>query len=130
MPNDYPDHDQLLRPREVAEIFGVRTTTIARWAREGRLTPFRTPGGHRRYSRDAVVRLLAQDATPDEAERQWAEDAARLYEKGWSIRQVAEKFDCSYGVMRRILRKRVTLRNVGGTYGMQDVGVRRKDRLV
>jgi excisionase family DNA binding protein len=47
MPNDYPDHDQLLRPREVAEIFGVRTTTIARWAREGRLTPFRTPGGHR-----------------------------------------------------------------------------------
>jgi excisionase family DNA binding protein len=111
MPNDYPDHDQLLRPREVAEIFGVRTTTIARWAREGRLTPLRTPGGHRRYSRDAVVRLLAQDATLDEAERQWAEDAARLYDQGWSIRQVADKFDCGYGVMRRIVRTRVALRN-------------------
>jgi excisionase family DNA binding protein len=116
MPNDYPDHDQLLRPREVAEIFGVRTTTIARWAREGRLTPFRTPGGHRRYSRDAVVRLLARDATSDEVGRQWAEDAARLYGQGWSIRQVAEKFDCGYGVMRRILHTRVALRNCGGSY--------------
>jgi excisionase family DNA binding protein len=116
MPNDYPDHDQLLRPREVAEIFGVRTTTIARWACEGRLTPLRTPGGHRRYSREAVVWLLAQDATPDEVERQWAEDAARLYDQGWSIRQVAEKFDCGYGVMRRILRTRVALRNRGGSY--------------
>ena len=124
MPNDHPDHDQLLRPREVAELFGVRTTTIARWAREGRLSPFRTPGGHRRYSRDAVLRLLAQDAAPDEAERQWAEDAARLYDQGWSIRQVAEKFDCGYGVMRRVLRKRVTLRNVGGTY----TGIDRENR--
>jgi excisionase family DNA binding protein len=124
MPNDFPDHQQLLKPREVAEIFGVRTTTIARWAREGRLTPLRTPGGHRRYSRDAVVRLLAQDATSDEAERQWAEDAARLYDQGWSIRQVAEKFDCGYGVMRRILRMRVALRNRGGTY----TGTYREDR--
>src|SRR4051812_10326654 len=123
MPNDYSDHHQLLRPREVAEIFGVRTTTIARWAREGRLSPFRTPGGHRRYSRDAVARLLARDATP-EAERQWAEAAARLYDQGWSIRQVAEKFDCSYGAMRRILRKRVTLRNVGETY----TGIYRENR--
>lgn len=117
MPNDYPDHDQLLRPREVAEIFGVRTTTIARWAREGRLTPLRTPGGHRRYSREAVVRLLAKDATPDEADRQWAEDAARLYDQGWSICQVAEKFDCGLGVMRRILRTRVALRSYTGIYG-------------
>jgi excisionase family DNA binding protein len=67
MSNDCPEHDQLLRPREVAEIFGVRTTTIARWAREGGLTPLHTPGGHRRYSREAVVRLLAQDATPDDS---------------------------------------------------------------
>jgi excisionase family DNA binding protein len=55
------DPDDLMRPREVAEIFGVRTTTIARWAREGRLTPLRTPGGHRRYRRAAILRLLATD---------------------------------------------------------------------
>jgi excisionase family DNA binding protein len=114
MPNDYPRHEQLLTPREVAEIFGVRTTTIARWAREGRLTPLRTPGGHRRYRWDTVVRLLTQDATADEDERPWAEDAARLYAQGWSIRQVAEKFDCGYGVMRRVLRMHVALRSRGG----------------
>ncbi|GAB2804431.1 hypothetical protein GCM10027176_06730 [Actinoallomurus bryophytorum] len=53
--------EDLLRPREVAAIFGVRTPTIARWAREGRLTPLRTPGGHRRYSRAAVRDVLTAD---------------------------------------------------------------------
>jgi hypothetical protein len=42
-----PD-DDLLRPREVAEIFGVRAATIARWAREGRITPLRNRGGAER----------------------------------------------------------------------------------
>jgi excisionase family DNA binding protein len=54
--------EDLLRPREVAAIFGVRTATLARWARDGRLTPLRTPGGHRRYSRAAVRDVLAADA--------------------------------------------------------------------
>ena len=106
-------NDDLLRPREVAEIFGVRTTTIARWAREGRLTPFLTPGGHRRYRRAAILRLLAADE-PDPEETLLAQDAARLYEQGWSIRQVAERFGRGYGVMRRILAAQVRLRDRGG----------------
>jgi lambda repressor-like predicted transcriptional regulator len=44
-----------------------------------------------------------------------AADAARLYDQGWSIRQVAEKFDYSYDAMRRVLGKHITLRN-RGTY--------------
>jgi len=116
MPNDYSDLDDLLRPREVAELLGVRTTTIARWAREGKLTPLRTPGGHRRYRRADIRRLLAEEATPSDAEQELAADAARLYNQGWSIRQVAEKFDYTYGTMRRILAKHITLRNRGGTY--------------
>ncbi|MGI5233744.1 helix-turn-helix domain-containing protein [Actinoallomurus sp. CA-142502] len=111
-----PVPDDLLKPREVAELFGVRTTTIARWAREGKLSPLRTPGGHRRYSRADIRRILAEEATPHEAERQLAEDAVRLYNQGWSIRQVAGKFDYSYGAMRRLLGKHVTLRNRGGIY--------------
>jgi excisionase family DNA binding protein len=107
--------EDLLRPREVAAIFGVRTSTIARWAREGRLTPLRTPGGHRRYSHAAVRDVLAT-AAPDTAQEQTAQDAARLYDQGWSIRQVAERFECGYGVMRRILGEQVKLRNRGGTY--------------
>lgn len=106
--------DELLRPREVAEIFGVRPTTIARWAREGKLTPLRTPGGHRRYTRSGIRALLTDDAEPDTDERRIAEDAARLYGQGWSIRQVADRFDCGYGAMRRILRTQVNLRTRGG----------------
>lgn len=110
-----PDHD-LLTPREVAQIFGVRTTTIARWAREGRLAFNRTPGGHRRYAASAIRRLMTEMATASVDDQRMAEeDAARLYDQGWSIRQVAEKFDCSYGAMRRILQRNTTLRQRSDT---------------
>jgi excisionase family DNA binding protein len=104
--------DDLLRPREVAEMFGVRTTTIARWAREGKLTALHTPGGHRRYRLGELQEIL----NGADAERaQWEEDAARLYDQGWNIRQVAAKFDCGYGRMRRVLQRHTTLRSRGGS---------------
>lgn len=112
-----PDTDHfvdLLKPREVADLFGVRTTTIALWARKGKLTPLRTPGGHRRYSLQEIRRILSETPQPDETQRQMEEDAVRLYDQGWNIRQVAEKFDCSYGLMRRILKKHTMLRARGG----------------
>jgi excisionase family DNA binding protein len=100
------DDDRLLTPREVAALFGVRTTTIARWSRDGRLPSSLTPGGHRRYRLADVRNLLdtdhAADTTPD---RQIADDAVRLYDQGWSIRQVAEKFDLDYSTMRRLLKR-------------------------
>jgi DNA-binding transcriptional MerR regulator len=97
-------------------MFGVRTATLARWAREGKLTPLLTPGSHRRYSRSEICRILTQDQTygTADAERQQAEDAVRLYQQGWSIRQVAAKFDLSYGAMRRILQRQTTLRSRNG----------------
>jgi Helix-turn-helix domain len=109
-----PDHhdDALLRPSEVADMFRVRTPTIARWAREGRLAPMLTPGGHRRY-RLADIRTLLT-TTEASADPVMVTDAVRLYEQGWSIRQVAARFDTGYGVMRRILRNHTTLRNRGG----------------
>jgi transposase len=109
--------DALLRPREVASVFGVRPTTIARWAREGKITPLLTPGGHRRYRPADIREVLGTAELPAGEPNQGqvvAEDAARLYEQGWTIRQVAAKFDCSYGVMRRILKNRITLRTRGG----------------
>jgi excisionase family DNA binding protein len=109
------DAGDLLTPREVAEIFGVRTTTIARWSREGRLTPIRTPGGHRRFTRADIRAALAQEtATARRPEWEFAEDAARLYAQGWSIRQVAARFEVGYGVMRRVLVRHAKLRNRGG----------------
>ncbi|GLY89543.1 helix-turn-helix domain-containing protein [Actinoallomurus iriomotensis] len=111
--NDRPlnPYDDLLRPREVAEIFGVRTTTIARWAREGRITAVPTPGGHRRYHRADVQTLLDARTDADASPAAREQDAVRLYEMGWSIRRVAQEFGMSYGAMRRLLGRHVRLRD-------------------
>jgi excisionase family DNA binding protein len=61
--------EELLRPREVVDIFGVRPSTVAQWAREGRLTALRTPGGHRRYPRSGVENALAAHVTPEKPKR-------------------------------------------------------------
>lgn len=50
----------------------------------------------------------------DQAQESLERDAVRLYEEGWTIRQVAARFSLSYGVMRRILGARTTLRHRGG----------------
>jgi transposase len=110
-PSD-PD-EPLLRPREVAALFGVRPATIARWARMGRLQPLLTPGGHRRYRASDVRELLGIEETPVE-QQQFEKDAVRLYDQGWSVRQVADRFESTYGSMRRILARRTTLRPRGG----------------
>jgi excisionase family DNA binding protein len=43
---------------EAARILGVSPATVRRWSDAGRLRVFTTPGGHRRFSRDAILRLL------------------------------------------------------------------------
>jgi DNA-binding transcriptional MerR regulator len=48
--------DDLMTPREVAAVLGVRASTVALWERVGSLKPaVRTPGGHRRYFRGDVL---------------------------------------------------------------------------
>lgn len=110
--------DELLTPREVAEILGVRTATVGVWARIGALKPaVRTPGGHRRYHRADVEAFRdsgqGQQITPER--RQMEEDVVRLYGQGWSIRQVATRFGIGYSAARRILLNHGALR-VGGKH--------------
>ena len=45
---------------KLAELFGVSPNTVTRWAREGRLPAILTPGGHRRYPREPVERLVQE----------------------------------------------------------------------
>lgn len=47
---------------QVAALFGVHVSTIVRWADEGKIPSFRTPGGQRRYPRAAIDALLAGSA--------------------------------------------------------------------
>jgi excisionase family DNA binding protein len=52
--------DGVLTPAMVAEMFHVSPTTVTRWANQGKLPAFRTPGGHRRFRAKAVQKVLAE----------------------------------------------------------------------
>lgn len=54
-----PPAPELLTPAEAAQMLRVQPSTILRWAHQGRLSVIRTPGGHRRYRRQQVLRILA-----------------------------------------------------------------------
>ena len=53
------EYEKLLTPAEVAAMWRVDPKTITTWAKEGKLTSVRTPGGHRRYKEAEVRALLA-----------------------------------------------------------------------
>lgn len=46
---------------EASRVLGVSPATLRRWSDAGRLRVFTTPGGHRRFSREALQRLLPAD---------------------------------------------------------------------
>ena len=49
---------EFLTTREAAALLGVGTTSVKRWADSGVLRCVKTAGGHRRFPRAAVERLL------------------------------------------------------------------------
>lgn len=51
--------DPLLTSSEVAALFRVDPKTVTRWAKAGRISSIRTPGGHRRY-KEIEIRVLLQ----------------------------------------------------------------------
>jgi excisionase family DNA binding protein len=54
---------QWLSLGDASRLLGVSTATVRRWADSGRLKPFTTPGGHRRFSRAILERMLPADRT-------------------------------------------------------------------
>lgn len=60
------DIDRLLTPSEVAALFRVDPKTVSRWAKAGRVSAIRTPGGHRRFraAEIAMLRGLPADNPP------------------------------------------------------------------
>lgn len=55
------DSDDVMLPAEVARLFRVDGKTVTRWANAGKLPSFRTLGGHRRFRRADVERVLNGD---------------------------------------------------------------------
>lgn len=54
----------ILTAREAAEYLRISLFTLSRIEREGLLNPFRTPGGHRRYSLEMLNRYLEENQSP------------------------------------------------------------------
>lgn len=52
-----------IRLGEASRILGVDPDTLRRWADEGRVPAFTTPGGHRRFERRVLERLVAARRT-------------------------------------------------------------------
>lgn len=50
--------ERLLRAGDAAEYLGVSIVTLRRMEKQGALSPYRTPGGHRRYSIDMLEDYL------------------------------------------------------------------------
>lgn len=63
--------------REAASLLGVSVRTAQLWAESGLLTAWKTPGGHRRITRESVDKLRPRDTQPVVAEVTLSE-AARL----------------------------------------------------
>jgi excisionase family DNA binding protein len=54
------EHEELLTPSEVAAMFRVNPKTVTRWARSGKISAIRTLGGHRRFRKSEITRILAE----------------------------------------------------------------------
>lgn len=52
-----------LSPAEAAEILGVHVNTLKRWAIEGKVKGWKTPGGFWRFRRSDLEALLPIEAT-------------------------------------------------------------------
>ncbi|SEM50708.1 DNA binding domain-containing protein, excisionase family [Luteibacter sp. UNCMF331Sha3.1] len=71
-PSPADEHDPALTTREAAALLGISVSTAQKWIEGGAVESWKTPGGHRRMRRKAVLRLLEErtamaSAAPDTA---------------------------------------------------------------
>lgn len=62
-----PEPDPLLTAAEVGAMFRVDSKTVTRWARAGKVTSIRTPGGQWRYRKAEIMALLNRSNTAAES---------------------------------------------------------------
>ena len=70
-------NQDVMTTREAGEVLGVAVRTVQLWVEAGVLPAWRTAGGHRRISREAVENLLAERKNDLSAESGTAELAQR-----------------------------------------------------
>lgn len=60
------DKKNYLTIGEASEYLGVSIDTLRRWEKKGRITPYRSPGGHRYYEKEELDNLFGKRYTRDE----------------------------------------------------------------
>jgi excisionase family DNA binding protein len=55
----------ILSISEAASLLGVSDETLRNWERDGKLTPFHTEGGHRRYYKTDIEKIIVKDQIKD-----------------------------------------------------------------
>ncbi|MFH2137519.1 MAG: helix-turn-helix domain-containing protein [Candidatus Omnitrophota bacterium] len=57
--------EKILSISEAAKYLGVFPLTLRNWEKKGLLRSFRTPGGHRRYKKSELDRIMGVDREED-----------------------------------------------------------------
>ena len=63
---------RLMNAREAAAYLRISLSTLQLIERQGFLAPYRTPGGHRRYSHEMVNAYLESTRSAHEHPQQWS----------------------------------------------------------
>ena len=48
----------MLNIKEASELLNVSKSTLRRWEKENKIKSYRTPGNHRRYLKDELLKLI------------------------------------------------------------------------
>ena len=71
------DQTQWISLGEASRLLQVNEATLRLWADNGHLRVYRTPGGHRRFSREDVIALTQQaQESPESESREKVEGSA------------------------------------------------------
>lgn len=68
-------YEQMLTPKEAAELIKVDPKTVTRWARAGYIGSAKTIGGHRRIPESEVRRILRLQPATRKGRRDHPEEA-------------------------------------------------------
>jgi len=79
----------LLTIKEASRMLGVSEVTLRQWTDEGKMKAFITPGGHRRYSKDEILKLTG-------------------YRGGHGIKEMVEKMELTPSLHLQIAQERFT----------------------
>jgi excisionase family DNA binding protein len=138
--NQDPKSGEWVSLQEASALLGVTTSTLRRWGDSGRVPMRRTLGGHRRFSRQEIVRLAGAPpadtalAPTHQPRHDWSFDAREMAGQEWHTHFAAGPLtDRMRGLGQRLLglliqyinrreddhRFLVEARGVGATYGRE-----------